>query len=902
MTTTAVIVLGILAWVGVAIPLALFVARVNRLNRSPAPVVEPRLEPAGTKPIFDPAAETPPVLHPTVEVIARFPEQPRRFVGRAEVMAAAATALAPDSGRTTVVFHGMAGAGKTTCAVELAYRHKRDFLALAFWSAPTDPNQFSDALRLLAMTLDAQVGSAIVEEIATQERLENFLPTLRSVVANANLLLVLDHLDSLLTPEGHWRDPRWLPLIDALTDHQGPSRVILTSRIVPAGLNPDRVSIHPVPALSQKETVWLMRRLPHLRAVLHTPVLGRAVLTLSQGHPLLLEFADAAAVDPPRLAYQLAEIEAAVNETALAGFLTEGHTTLGPNQLLRIVTIWTITVAATLPTPARLLLHALCRLEKTDRNTGIIGGNWTALWQHWGQPSKPPPPASPIASLVDAALITEDSPESTDTVDYRIHPSVVEAIHSITPEPVAAAVDAQLAAWWSAVAEGWVIEPTHASEDTGPVMVRAGLAAARYLLRQHDWHAASCMLEGVLIRQGYSPLTCLAVIPLLRRIAQATGAGKDLVVLGAALRKLDPAEAQLLLRHAYHHATTEGDAALASTTAGELITLLRDQNKLPEALALAEEKIEHTRQAGFGVWTHLSDHGRRLQILHLLGHHQQVLSDLPALRTQMAQLPDHPASNDRVNPENAQQGILDIGHLSAMALHRWDEALKLNDEITSTQRRSGASPQDIARTRFNDYIPLLHLGRLADADQLLHDCQQAFHAAGDIAQLAIIYAARAELADKRNRPGEAVDLQRISLRLRYIHPDPHEISTAHQHLAKYLSRTASHIEQYAHLLTAALLNHLTGNTRELTETLTRLRHALRSNTNGPDTPALPRTLPDITRLVDTDNGVHFARLVSALCPATTAEHALTHLLTITVTATDQTPLETNEPPTTPDHG
>ncbi|MGH8916776.1 MAG: AAA family ATPase, partial [Actinomycetes bacterium] len=178
-----------------------------------------------------------PVLDPTDEVLARFPTEPTRFVGRVEEMAAASTALAPASGRAAVVFHGMAGAGKTTCAVELAYRRRHCFGTLLFWSAPTDPDQFGDALRLLAVALDAQLGEhgfAMIDQIATLERLENFLPTLTTVLADAGLLLVLDHLETLLTPDGQWRDLRWVPLIGALTGHEGPSRVLLTSRIVPA--------------------------------------------------------------------------------------------------------------------------------------------------------------------------------------------------------------------------------------------------------------------------------------------------------------------------------------------------------------------------------------------------------------------------------------------------------------------------------------------------------------------------------------------------------------------------------------------------------------------------------------------------------------------------------------------
>ncbi len=851
--------------------------------------------------------------------MARFPAEPTRFVGRAEVMAAANTAVAPGSGRTAVVFHGIAGVGKTACAVELAYRHQHGFVALAFWSAPTDPDQFGDALRQLAVALEAQLadyGFTMLDEIATLENLEKFLPTLTAVLAGAGFLLVLDNLDTLLTPAGQWRDPRWAPLLRALTDHQRSSRVIVTSRIVPAGLNPDTVLIQPVSALSRKESLWLIRRLSNLRALLHTVALGRGVLTLTQGHPQLLELAAAAAADPPRLAYQLAEIEAAVDKTApLAAFLAEGHTRLDAKQMLQTFNAWIITVAATLPAPARLLLQALCRVEETDRNTAVITVNWPALWRRWDQPGEPPPFASTIAALTTAALITtdpnDDPTDPNEPVRYRLHPGIVEAIHTVTPQPVTAAVDAQLAAWWTIVG-GWGIEQQHTSNEinqftakagltaaryllhqhgwNGPqFMVRASLAAATYLLRQHDYNAASCLLESTLTRQGYSPITSLAVLPLLRRIAEATGAVKDLTVLAAALRKVDPGEAETLLRRAYDQARTGGDHGLASTTAGELLTLLRDQDRLDEALTLAGQKIEHTHRAGFGLWTQLSDQGRRLQILHLLGHHEQVLLHLPALRAQIADQPDQRADNDRVDPWNAREGILHTGRLSAVALQRWEDTLELNDEITSTQRRRGANPQEIARARFHDYLPLLRLGRLTEADHLLRDCQDVFDTTGDITQLAVIHAARADLENTRDHPADAVELQRTSLRLCYLHPDPHEISTAHHHLANYLSRAdVEPAEQRAHRLTASLLNHLTGNTPELTETLRALASELRSDTSDPDAQKLPTTLPEITHLIDADDGIRLGELLTALCPnPATAEHALADLLTIAAHCANQ---------------
>ncbi|MGH3907097.1 MAG: hypothetical protein ACRDTE_23415 [Pseudonocardiaceae bacterium] len=854
-----------------------------------------------------------PVPDPTDVAMALFPPEPPRFVGRVEAMAAAGTALAPASGYTTVLLHGMTGMGTTTCAVELAYRHQRSFAALIFWSAPTDPDRSGDALRLLAEALEAQLGDygiAMVDNITTLERLENFLPTLTAVLADAGLLLVLDNLETLLTPDGQWRDLRWAPLIGALTGHAGPSRLILTSRIVPGGLNPDPVLVRPVYALSRDESLLLARELPNLRALLHTeaqrgrtgpdtaePALIRRMLTLAQGHPTLLELADAAAADPARLAFHLTEVEAAVDGAAPATFLTEGDTSLDGAQLLAIFTAWTDNIAATLPTPARLLLQALCRTEETDRGTAILGVNWATLWRRLDQPGDPPPLAASVTPLVTAALVAADPVEPTDPngpVRYRIHPGVAEAIQATTPDAVTAAVDAQLASWWTAIGD-WGIKQQRAGKDTGRLVVQAALAAARYLLRQHDWNAASCLLERVLIRNGYSPVTSLAAIPLLRRIVEATGALADGVVLGAALRKVDPGEAETLLRRAYDQASTGGEYRIASTTAGELVTLLRDQGRLRAALTLAGQKIEHTSQAGFGFWTQLSDQGRWLQILSLLGHHEQVLTDLPGLQARMADLPDQGADNDRVNPWNVREGILDVGRCSAVALARWEEALELNDEIAGTKRRRGAGSYEAARTRFNDYLPLLHLGRLADVGQLLRDCQDAFDTAGDMTQLAVVHAARADLEDKLDHPQDAVDLQRTSLRLRYVSPDPREISTAHHTLADYLFRASgTSAEQRAHRLTASLLNHLTGDTGELTRTLGVLAGELRSDAGGPDAPVLPTrpvlptTLGQVTRLVDAGDGVRFGTLLVALCPdPATAEHALADLLATAATAADQ---------------
>ena len=83
------------------------------------------------------------------------------------------------------------------------------------------------------------------------------------------LLLVLDNLGSLLSGPGTWLDPRFGRLLAALTGHAGASRVMLTSRTVPAGLDPARVPGLAVHTLTRDESLLLARELPHLRALQH---------------------------------------------------------------------------------------------------------------------------------------------------------------------------------------------------------------------------------------------------------------------------------------------------------------------------------------------------------------------------------------------------------------------------------------------------------------------------------------------------------------------------------------------------------------------------------------------------------------------------------------------------------
>jgi AAA domain len=202
--------------------------------------------------------------------VAYFPDEPERFVGRAGVMARASMVLAPKNQQqhNTVLLHGMAGAGKTACALELAYRHEQAFGALVWWQAPEQGRDITTSLRDLAVALETRLeGFAMVHAAGGEAELRRFLPRLTQLLEEQAVLLVLDNLESLLTEQGRWRNPHWGLLVDALVGHRGESRLVLTSRVRPEGLD-GRVLVEPVHALSLDEALLLARELPNLGRLL----------------------------------------------------------------------------------------------------------------------------------------------------------------------------------------------------------------------------------------------------------------------------------------------------------------------------------------------------------------------------------------------------------------------------------------------------------------------------------------------------------------------------------------------------------------------------------------------------------------------------------------------------------
>jgi tetratricopeptide (TPR) repeat protein len=793
---------------------------------------------------------------------------------------------------------------------------------------------------------------------------------------DSGVLLVLDNLETLLTPEGGWRDPRMTLLMSALTSHDGESRMIMTSRIVPSGLGAgDRALTLPVHALSLRESIALARELPHLRDLLHADTgavrepdvtapaaaaaaqaarqekgekpfdpererltsaghriepdqpaeAGRArmaadrarvlrVLRVVQGHPKLMELADAAAADRTRLDAQLAAAEEAGTGQGLEAFFLDGASTLDPGEFLAALKAWTVTALDALSPEARLMAEFVACLEDGDRRSDIVEANWADVWQRLERPGDPPAPGPLLSALARAALVEAEPASATGAGDvtamggqptavgdpgpagksgqpgpvvYRVHPGVAAAITAQAGQAVREAVDAGLAAFWDVVSRH--AQEREDGEDSG-LVVQAGLAAAPYLLRRSDWDTAAFLLEQAVVRDR-SPGIVQAVLPSLRRIAAATGTPKDAAGLARVLRRVDAGEAERLLRGAVEAAAETDDFRVASAAAGDLVILLRDAGRLAAALAAVDRKAEFTRRAGLGPWSRLGDEGLRLQVLRLMGEHERVLAETEALRAAMAGLPARGDASEAVNLWNVREAILNTGWFSAGATGEWQRCLDLNAEIVASVRQRGAGVHEVTRFRLNDAGPLIRLGRLGEAGRLLTECQRVFEDHADTPVLAMVLSIRASLEAALGRRQAAADLARAALRLRYARPEPRDIAISHHNLATCLRELGGdRAGQRAHRLAAALIFRLSGMAHDLANTARALAMELRG-----DDPAvqLRATLEQVVATAELTEGVRLGALLAALGPDPQAvEAALAEILR--AAAASETPARPTE--------
>jgi hypothetical protein len=758
--------------------------------------------------------------------LAGFPPPPDRFIGRTGVMARASAALAERSGVVGVLLYGVPGAGKTACALELAYSHEHAFQALIWYKAPDEGSDIADALTRFVLALERGLpGLQMVHLLEDSEKLRGFLPTFTEFMSRTRLLIVIDNAESLLADNGQWRDPRWSLVIGALTNHRGLGRLILTSRRVPAGL--PGLLTETVDVLPADEALLLARELPHLRRLISGELPGidpetsrqLAIRTLNAAHglPKLLELADGQAARPERLAALVATGDQAWSDTAgppdglfATGSAAGRETTADSGDYWHVMAAWTYAVADTLPPGLRDLFWFLCCLEEIDRERWILDGNWADLWRRLGRDGQPPALDEALALLASAGLIDIRSVVDTGHPDYTgyvIHPAVADAGRNRAGLPFRDAADTEAAAFWTV---GYRQGSGLAGEGSvhTELAVRAGLGAVPYLIRQQRWADAAALLEGVFVRYP-SRAYAAAMLPAIQEVTRHDP--HQAATLALLQQVLDPGAAEAVMRDALQSAVDAGDYRAMSGITGRLVDLCREGGRLAEALDLAERKPGYTRRADLGPWTELADRVQRLQVLNAMGLADDVLSEVQRLREIAASLPGMPQPDEMVTPWNIGEVLLATGRDATIRLGRWADALDFSAAIVASLRDRSAPSTRVAQAIFNDYGPLLGLGRSGDAVYLLRDCLQAFQDAQDTAMFGKALDALATTDDRRGRGEAALRLEPEALRYMYLAGSVLDIAVGYHNLGTYLARHTRRTDSaFASYITAALIRRLIG--------------------------------------------------------------------------------------------
>jgi len=819
---------------------------------------------------FAPPREKPDFELP-VTGLQSFPRPPEHFVGRVGPMLRASQALAPESGKAGVLFYGMAGGGKTACAVELAHLHEYGrFQGFVWFRCPNEGEDIQNALLNCLDTMANQLGEApgaYIGNVGDPRRFrETTASRLKGLFKKSAILVVIDNMESLMFDDGNWRDEKWGDFMSALVDHGGLSRAVLTSRRVPAELR--NLQKENVTALSLRESLLLARELPNLRALLEggeeTITLIRDALEVIQGHPKLLEFAEKLATNVNKFKQIVEYARQATQDggAALTAFFELGESNQELKDFTAALKDWTTRLVATLTPTARLAFWFLCRLEGIDRRRSILRANWKRFLRHaapncFEAKNALDEPECALEPALDAIVRSGLADETSLEMDalFRIHPGVAEAAQSREQHnPIAESADLTMCTFHRSVrAEAAQIE------GTGTLVVDAARRALPYAMRCEQWTDAAIFLQEIMHRDP-SPTTTQWVLPYLEKMRKATRQTPEGPVFACILAKglikaSRYSQAEAVLQESLAQLQLQGEWQEASAAAGYLIDILMI-DRLSEALKWVANKVEFTKKAGLGCWTQLADEGEKLRILCAMGQYQDVLDALPDLYREIELQRKIPHRREMVEPWNVWESTLNTGCRAAIGLKNWSKALELNAQIRNSMRNRGANSLVIAKCLLNDYMPLLRLRRFSEMREMLDHCKRVFEVAEDHSALGRVYTAFAELECAEKKPGSAAKFEAKAMAYTYLAPLPNDCAASHNNLATYLARAGQPTRHYLpHQIAAALLQ-LPTNSNALRDSL--------HNLVVSDLPATPPAFEDVVQAVERVDGVRFRELFERL--------------------------------------
>jgi len=807
-----------------------------------------------------------PADHASGPKLAYFEPEPEHFVGRVKQLARASAALAPKSPIRTVVFHGMAGAGKTACALELAYRHEeRRFSAMAWYRAPSEGHDIEGALAHFATVLDLQLdGFELAHVVGDEKRLLDFLPRVSHQMANRSLLIVLDNAESLLTPEGTWRDERWSHVVDALTSHGGLSRLVLTTRVPPRSLR-DRPQalIESIHSLSAGESALLARQMPNLGRLISDDAeigqpagraLVRRTLEIVQGNPKLIQLADHQAVEAPLLEARIAEADDAwAGRADLGAFFQTGDpdSSIDADDFLRVIEGWTDEIAKTLPPETRELFQILCCLEPQDRRLLILS-YVNAIWTESEVVDREGAKSS-FAELADRGLIDIESIGSDDEI-YRLHSAVEQAVRRQLDSGMEKTVASAMTSFWDQI-------HAQAAEQGNPhAIAHSCLSSAPYHLRLGRAEPTAAHL-GQVVSYDPAPDIIAKTLPLLRRalaLADTPSVERRVRLILMRVQSTLGSPVRDEIRELIAGAEEEGDHYLLYLLRGDLVNDLIRTGGLIEAKEVLESQMSAETEAE--IWATVSSEGRLLQVMQALGQDEDVLAKTPRLLERIDEAEVENRDRPDRMPWSLRETVLSTASAAAAAIGNWSKALELNEAIRESEMARSAAPIERTRTDFNSVPLLIQLKRHDEAEASLRRIREVSGSAGDLQLLGAVYEAWASLEEARGHFESAVAFSRKGLQTAYTFGAARSINVGHHNLATNLERAGGEpAEVIAHRLAEVLISYQTDSGDYGSDVRSVARTLALTDGEG-----LPRSFAELCEYLETQGGVDFADLFDRL--------------------------------------
>ena len=699
-------------------------------------------------------------------------------------------------------------------------------------------------------------------------RYEKMRQNLLEALRDEAILLVLDNFETNLmpTPQGYpCNDPRWDAVLRELVRELPAtrSRLLLTCRHLPAALAENSDQPHPLAPSPQargeadsplhsgrggggvSQVLWLrLGPLPHnelglyitshpkLAALFFADDDGRALvqrlLVISRGHPLIMNRLAAFADQREKLRETLnaltqtgwerlpdlfATAQTERDRAAERVYLADAATGSIDLLLERLTPaarrlLWLLTQANE-PTPAFMLESVWSATPPQPSPTGRESAPLA-----FGEGTGERLPIEPLfAELTGCGLVTETGGAFAFHELVRERAAAWMRAHEaerggVTETQLRIAYGERYAALFEALL-------TSGREDAMDQANEAGRRGLTYLARAQAFDKLSSFASW-LVTGTRDPTLLRGVIAELQAVAEQVPAGEARWSLRAnladALRRAGQQDQSLTLyAQAAAEAEDAGNWADVGWICGNWANALGAVGQLDAAKATYRRCVDAYRKANAPK---IQIIGNELEALRLDVMQGQAAAALPEIETRLnavrgwwAQaragetVPDAP--EPVVLARNLVSG-LDIAEDANGQLERWDACLTLLTEIEQIKREIGANKQEQFRTRFNQYWPLLKLGRLAEAQRVVEACFAVFAEAGDLTMQSKALSALADIWAARGDLTQASALERQALSICNRLPDPSDRAISHGNLATYLEKAGKADDEASHLLAAII--------------------------------------------------------------------------------------------------